>query len=80
MGAFGCHGNESFDRIHPQMLTKLFPHPIDAIYNIWSRLANLPQEIFKFESVDGPFVYYYKLILWVFDSGELNTEFYFYLS
>ena len=34
MGDFGCHGNESFDRLHPQMLIKPFPHPNDAIHNI----------------------------------------------
>ena len=40
MGAFCCHGNQSFDPNLPQNLMKPFPHPNDATHKIWSRLAN----------------------------------------
>ena len=38
-GAFCYHGNQSIDQICP----KASPHPSDATYKIWSRLANWPQ-------------------------------------
>ena len=40
MGAFYCHGNQSFVPICPQNLMQPFPHPNDATHKIWSRLAN----------------------------------------
>ena len=40
MGAFCCHGNQSFDLICPKTLFSLFPYPSDATDKIWSRLAN----------------------------------------
>ena len=40
MGAFCCHGNHSFDDICSKILKHTFPHPTDATYRIWSRLAD----------------------------------------
>ena len=40
MGAFCCHGNQSFDPICPKTFYAAFPHPNDATHKIWSRLAN----------------------------------------
>ena len=40
MGAFACHGNQTFHPICPPNLMQPFPHPSDA------------SEIFKFKSVD----------------------------
>ena len=39
MGAFCCHGNQSFDPICPKTLCSLSPTR-DATHKIWSRLAN----------------------------------------
>ena len=54
---------------------QLFPHPNDATYKIWSRLANLPQRYssLKVWMDDRPLVYY-KL---QFGSGELTSDFIF---
>ena len=43
MGDFRCRWNQSFDPICPKKLMLPFPHPNDATYKIWSRLANWPQ-------------------------------------
>ena len=43
IGAFCCHGNQSFNWICPKCLCSLSPHPRYATYKIWSRLANWPQ-------------------------------------
>ena len=40
MGAFCCHGNQSFDPICPKTLCSLPLYPNDATHKIWSRLAN----------------------------------------
>ena len=40
MGAFCCHGNQSFDPICPKTLSSLFPYLNDATLKILSRLAN----------------------------------------
>ena len=76
MGAFCCHGNQSFDRVCSKTLCSLSSTQ-------W--LIKIGQlEIFEFESVDdddgrrrrtddGPLVYY-KLTLWAFGSGELKIE------
>ena len=34
MGAFCCHGNQSFDLICPKTLCSLFPHPSDVTHKI----------------------------------------------
>ena len=84
MGAFCCHGNQSFDPVCPKTLCSLFPHPSDATHKIWSRLADSPQRYSSLKvwtttdgrrrrrTDDGPLVYY-KLTLWAFGSGELKT-------
>ena len=80
MGAFCCHGNQSFDPICPKTLCSLSPTPVmlhikfDQDWPIG----------FKFESVDdnddgrrrtddGPLVYY-KLTLWAFGPGEIKIR------
>ena len=40
MGAFCCHGHQSFDPICLKILCSLSPPPSDATHKIWSRLAN----------------------------------------
>ena len=51
MGAFCCHGNQSFDSIIPKPYAA-FPHPNDASYKIWSRLANWPQRYSSIKKYD----------------------------
>ena len=91
MGAFCCHGNQSFDPICPKTLCSLSPHPSDATYKIWSRLAKWLQRYSSLKvwtttdddrrrrTDDGPLVYY-KLTLWAFGSGELKMLTTFLLS
>ena len=67
----------------PQNCMQPFPHPSDATYKIWSRLANWLQRYSSLKvwmtttdhgrrrTDDGPLVYY-KLTLWAFASGELK--------
>ena len=44
MGAFCCHGHQSFDPICLKTLCSPHPPPpLDATHKIWSRLANWPQ-------------------------------------
>ena len=76
MGAFCCHGNQSFNPIFPKTLRTLSPTPVMLHINL-IKIGQLALEIFKFECVDdirwtddGPLVYY-KLTLWAFGSGEL---------
>ena len=76
MGAFCCYGNQEFWSNLPQNLMQPFPHPSDATYNIWSRLAKWLQrysslKVWTTDDDDGPLVYY-KLTLWAFGSGELK--------
>ena len=74
MGAFCCHGNQSFDPVCPKTFCSLSPHPSDATHKIWSRLANWLQRYSSLKvwtTDDGPLVYY-KLPLWAFGSGELK--------
>ena len=43
MGAFYCHGHQSFDPICLKKIIQPFSTPSDATHKIWSRLANWPQ-------------------------------------
>ena len=51
MGAFCCHGNQSFDPIFPKTLCSLSPTPVMLHINV-IKTGQLALEIFKFESVD----------------------------
>ena len=51
MGAFGCHGNQSFIQT-AQNLMLPFAHPNDAS-QVHIKFDQDVSEIFKFESVDG---------------------------
>ena len=77
MGAFCCHGNQSFDPIFPKILCSLSPTPVmlhikfDQYWptgfkdiHVWKCGRRTPTD-------DGPLVYY-KLTLWAFGSGELT--------
>ena len=44
MGAFCCHGDQSFDPICPKNIMQPFPHANGASLKILSRLANWPQK------------------------------------
>ena len=79
MGAFCCHGNQSFDPICLKTLDSLSLTPVmlqkKKKKKTKIKIGQVLSEIFKFESVDGdggPLVYY-KLTLWAFGSGELKT-------
>ena len=49
MGAFCCHGNQSFDPIYPKTLCNL--SPISVMLHIKFKISQLASEIFKFKSV-----------------------------
>ena len=82
MGAFCCHGNQSFDPIGPKTLCSLSPTPVMLhkkfdqdwptgfrdiqVWKCGRRRTTTTDE-------DGPLVYY-KLTLWAFGSGELKTK------
>ena len=82
MGAFCCHGNQSFDPICPKTLCSLSPTPVMLhikfdqdwptgfrdiqVWKCGRRRRRTPTD-------DGPLVYY-KLTLWAFGSGELKTK------
>ena len=77
MGAFCCHGNQSFDPICPKNLCSLSPPHWCYTYN----LIKIGQHTISCESVhnvdgrtdDGPLVYY-TLTLWAFGSGKLKRD------
>ena len=87
MGAFCCHGNQSFDPICPKTLCSFSPTPDPVMLHIkiWSSLANWLQRYSSLKmwtttddddgqrrrTDDGPLVYY-KLTLWAFGLGELK--------
>ena len=81
MGAFCCHGNQSFDPIFPKTLCSLSPTPVilhikfDQDWptgfrdiQVWKCGRRTTDDGRRMD--DGPLVYY-KLTLWAFGSGEL---------
>ena len=52
MGAFCCHGNQSFDPICPKTLCSLSPTPVMLHIKFDQDCGQLASEIFKFENVD----------------------------
>ena len=80
MGAFCCHGNQSFDLICPKTLCSLSPTPVMLHIKIdlgWPA-GFRDIQVWKCgrrrrRTDDGPLLYY-KLTLWAFGSGELKTN------
>ena len=52
MGAFGCHGNQSFDLIYPKTLCSIFPTQMMLHTKFEQDLPSGLKELFMFESVD----------------------------
>ena len=84
MGAFCCHGNQSFDPIFSKTLCSLSPTPVmlhikfDQDWptgfrdiQVWKCGRRTTTDDDGRRTDDGPLVYY-KLTLWAFGSGELK--------
>ena len=80
MGAFCCHGNQSFDPICPKTLCSLSPTPVmlhikfDQDWPTHFRDTQVWKCGRRRTDDDGPLVYY-KLTLWAFGSGELKKTY-----
>ena len=76
MGAFCCHGNQSFDPIFPKTLYSLSPTPVMLHITFDQDWPTGFRDIQVWRcgrrTDDGPLVYY-KLTLWAFGSGELKS-------
>ena len=86
MGAFCCHGNQSFDLICPKTLCSLSPIPVMLhikfdlgwpagfrdiqVWKCGRRRRRRTTDDGRRRTDDGPLLYY-KLTLWAFGSGEL---------
>ena len=88
MGAFCCHGNQSFDLICPKTLCSLSPTPVMLHIKfdlgwpagfrdiqVWKcgRRRTTTDDDGQRRTDDGPLLYY-KLTLWAFGSGELKIN------
>ena len=80
MGAFCCHGNQSFDLICPKTLRSLSPTPVmlHIKFDLGWPAGYRDIQVWKCgrrrrRTDDGPLLYY-KLTLWAFGSGELKTQ------
>ena len=80
MGAFCCHGNQSFDLICPKTLCSLSPTPVmlHIKFDLGWPAGFRDIQVWKCgrrrrRTDDGPLLYY-KLTLWAFSSGELIKE------
>ena len=77
MGAFCCHGNQSFDPICPKTLDSLSPTQVMLHIKFDQDWPPGFRDIQVWKcgrrTDDGPLVYY-KLTLWAFGSGELKTK------
>ena len=77
MGAFCCHGNQSFDLICPKTLCSLSPTPVmlHIKFDLGWPAGFRDIQVWKCgrrrRTDDGPLLYY-KLTLWAFGSGELK--------
>ena len=81
MGAFCCHGNQSFDPICPKTLCSLSPTPVmlhikfDQDWPTGFRDIQVWKCGRRRRTDDGPLVYY-KPTLWAFGSCELKIAIY----
>ena len=80
MGAFCCHGNQSFDLISPKTLYSLSPIPVmlHIKFDLGWPAGFRDIQVWKCgrrraTDDDGPLLYY-KLTLWAFGSGELKIS------
>ena len=78
LGAFGCHGNQSFDPICPKTLHSLSPTPMMLYIKFdqdWSTgLRDIQDDVGRRWRTDGGPLLYYKLTLWVYGSDELKKQ------
>ena len=78
MGAFCCHGNQSFGSVYPKTLCSLFPTPVMLHIKFGKDWPTGFRDIQVLKcgrrrTDDGPLVCF-KLTLWAFGSGELKKE------
>ena len=78
MGAFCCHGNQSFGSVYPKTLCSLFPTPVMLHIKFGKDWPTGFRDIQvrkcgRRRTDDGPLVCF-KLTLWAFGSGELKKE------
>ena len=78
MGAFCCHGNQSFDLICPKTLCSLSPTPVmlHIKFDLGWPAGFRDIQVWKCgrrRTDDGPLLCY-KLTLWAFGSGELTNS------
>ena len=79
MGAFCCHGNQSFDLICPKTLCSLSPTPVmlHIKFDLGWPAGFRDIQVWKCgqrrRRTDDRLLLYYKLTLWAFGSGELKT-------
>ena len=80
MGAFCCHGHQSFDPICPKTLCSLSPTPVMLHIKFDQDRPTSFRDIQDWkcgrrrtDDDDGPLVYY-KLTLWAFGSGALKRK------
>ena len=86
MGAFCCHGNQSFDPIRPKIFCSFSPSPVmlhikfDQDWptafrdiQVWKCGRRRTTDDDGRRTDDGPLLYY-KLTLWAFGSGELKNR------
>ena len=87
MGAFGCHGNQSFDPNCPKTLCSLSPTPVMLLIKfdqdwptgfrdiqVWKCGRRRRRRRRRRLTDDDGSLVYYKLTLWAFGSGKLTTE------
>ena len=83
MGAFGCHGNQSFNPICPKTLCYLSPTQVKlhVKFEDWPT-GHSDIQVWKCgqqrrcRQTDGRPLVHYKLPLWTFSSGELKISFF----
>ena len=83
MGAFCCHGNQSFDAICPKTLYSLSPTQVMLLIKFDQDWPTGFRDIQVWKcgrrrtttTTDGRQVVYYKLTLWAFGSGELKIHY-----
>ena len=82
MGAFCCHGYQSFDPVCPKTLCSLSPTPVMLLIKFYQDWPTGFRDIQVWKcgrrrttTTDGGPLVYYKLTLWAFGSGELKMQF-----
>ena len=73
MGAFCCHGNQSFEPVCSKTLCSLSPTPVMLHIKFDQDWPTGFRDIQVWTSTDDGSLVYYKLNLWAFLSGELTV-------